>query len=337
MEEYEDFGGMRIPKMAINKIREGIRAEQQAQQLQDERNRNFKRRSQLGGVRGQGMAATAPSAFKAADVLLNNYNVDKREEALLAKQQAANEKASELQALQAMYKLTSNGNKIKRGTPNPDLYTGESYDQYLNTGSLSSLKLRPDLKTVNVGGVTYAYDQASGENKGAIVDPETVAETAGDISSSERGAANRQDRATDLFKQAQELTSTIPEYEGLISAIDQGAWTGKVSDFLPTIRQGSILFNNVKNRLGLKMLNTFLTGPASDTDVKLLQQTAVPPGLSPAETRKWAQDRIAAQQRLANGISAYARFLENKGTESEWYEMQEELNRLEKRAKQQQE
>lgn len=125
-------------------------------------------------------------------------------------------------------------------------------------------------------------------------------------------------KADALYTQLDKMRANNDNLSELIAEVRGGARTGPLINRLPTLTAATQRLENVKNRLGLDVVGSVTFGALSEKELELARQTAVP-DLPPDELVRWAEDKIAANEKLANYLSEQAAFLEQPGnTRSMW-------------------
>lgn len=89
----------------------------------------------------------------------------------------------------------------------------------------------------------------------------------------------------------------------------EGARTGFISDFLPSMRASTRKFDNLRRKLGLNVVASVTFGALSEGELNLAMDVALPKGMSQEETVKWIKDRISAQEKLADNLEDASLFL----------------------------
>lgn len=119
-------------------------------------------------------------------------------------------------------------------------------------------------------------------------------------------------KADELYTQIDKMRGNSDNLQSLIAEVKAGASSGPLINRLPTLTSATMRLENIKNRLGLDVVGSVTFGALSAKELELAQQTAVP-DLPPKELVKWAEDKIAANEKLANYLSEQAAFLEQPG------------------------
>jgi hypothetical protein len=109
----------------------------------------------------------------------------------------------------------------------------------------------------------------------------------------------------------------------VVDEVRGGAETGPLADKLPSFRAATVRLNQLKNKLGLDVVGAVTFGALSEGELKLALNTALPTNLQGPELIKWAEDKIAAQEKLATYLEDQAIFLGNSGnTRADWIKQQ---------------
>jgi len=116
------------------------------------------------------------------------------------------------------------------------------------------------------------------------------------------------------FEKIVKIDLGLANIDRAIAAIDDGASTGALQQFSPTIRASSVALDQVRNTLALDVLNAATFGALSAEELKLVKETALPTKLSPPELRKWLVDRKNAEQKLKTYFQEQIDFLDTGGT-----------------------
>lgn len=127
-------------------------------------------------------------------------------------------------------------------------------------------------------------------------------------------------KADQLYTSVEKMQSNNDNLRELIAEVRGGGQSGPLIRLLPTLTTATQRLENVKNRLGLDVVGSVTFGALSEGELKLAKSTAVP-DLPEQELVKWAEDKINAQEKLANYLSEQAAFLEQPGnTRGDWAE-----------------
>lgn len=121
-------------------------------------------------------------------------------------------------------------------------------------------------------------------------------------------------KADAAFDRIGPIRSTIQSIDQAVQAIDDGANTGVVQKFLPSVKAASVRLDTLMNQLGLDVVSSTTFGALSEGELRLALETALPTGLEPAELRKWLVDKKAVQEKLVNGLENAVVHLMEGGT-----------------------
>lgn len=124
-------------------------------------------------------------------------------------------------------------------------------------------------------------------------------------------------KAGEAFDKIGPVRQTIRSIDQAITAIDDGASTGVVEKFLPSVKAASIRLDTIMNQLGLDVVSSTTFGALSAGELALALDTALPTGLEPPELRVWLTDKKSAQQKLIRGLEDSAIFLMEGNTISD--------------------
>ena len=124
------------------------------------------------------------------------------------------------------------------------------------------------------------------------------------------------------FTQLNNIRGNILNLKNVVSTVGNGADTGPLAKKLPSFRAESIKLDNIRNRLGLDVISGVTFGALSEGELQLALNTALPTGLQGPELVKWANEKIAAQEKLSNYLEEQAVFLGKPGNSiSDFIEM----------------
>lgn len=126
-------------------------------------------------------------------------------------------------------------------------------------------------------------------------------------------AKNAAKQAVESFKSLSLVKRNIGNMEEGIKLLDQGAGTGVIERRLPSVRASSIKLDNLQGRLGLDVIGNTTFGALSEAELRFALDTALPTGLGREELKKWMQEKIDAQTKLADYLEEAALFLGEPG------------------------
>lgn len=169
------------------------------------------------------------------------------------------------------------------------------------------------------------FQKANLGGRDAIIDtlnefPPRFLETSNEVNT----AAADINRSRELGTQAGRLASKAPEAIGkiqtninnlkeVIRLVGNGANTGPLASRLPSFQQASIELDNVRSRLGLDVVGAVTFGALSEGELQLALSTALPNNLQGPALVQWAQQKIAAQEKLRDYFSRQSVFLSKPG------------------------
>ncbi|NTU49468.1 MAG: hypothetical protein HGA87_00985 [Desulfobulbaceae bacterium] len=126
--------------------------------------------------------------------------------------------------------------------------------------------------------------------------------------------------ADDAFKRVAGIRENMSLLQEVVDTVkSDNTQTGALRARLPSITQAATRLDNLQFRLGLNVIQNTTFGALSEGELKLALDTALPTKLEAPELVKWAEARIAAQNKLANYLESYASYLERGGKKSEWF------------------
>lgn len=158
----------------------------------------------------------------------------------------------------------------------------------------------------------------AGEKKTATLEAEQ--ELKGKVEAgviSQKEAAKISVKAFDRLEGINQNISNLDE--GIRLLREEGASTGVIQKYIPSMRKASIKLDNLQGRLGLDVLRTTTFGALSAAELRFALDTAMPPKLEPEELAKWFEEKKEAQEKLADYIESAAIYLGTPGnTVSGW-------------------
>lgn len=120
--------------------------------------------------------------------------------------------------------------------------------------------------------------------------------------------------ALNAFDQVGKIRGNINDLqEGIRLVREEGAETGPIADRLPSFRAGTKKLENLRARLGLNVVGAVTFGALSEGELGLALDVALPKGLNEEQTVAWMEDRVKAQQKLADNLEEAALFLSEPG------------------------
>ncbi len=140
-----------------------------------------------------------------------------------------------------------------------------------------------------------------------------------------KGAANIGLKA---FDQIGKIRGNIARLRQVVSEVKAGAETGPISDLFPSFKAETVRLNNLQRQLGLDVIGAVTFGALSQGELDLALQVALPTNLDGPELVQWANDKIAAQEKLAGYMEKQADFLLEPGnTVPDWIRLQRSQNK----------
>jgi len=110
----------------------------------------------------------------------------------------------------------------------------------------------------------------------------------------------------DSFKSLNTINKSLLTMDEAIKAIDAGAETGVIDQYLPSFTQATLELENIANRMGLDVVSATTFGALSEGELRLAMNTALPQSLQPKDLRKWIVDRKDAKKLLAKELKKMA-------------------------------
>jgi hypothetical protein len=118
---------------------------------------------------------------------------------------------------------------------------------------------------------------------------------------------------TDIFdktiKTLQNVGSTKSNLLKALDAVNEGAFTGLWSDYLPNVTKSSAQLYEARNRLGLDIIGSVTFGALSQGEMNLAMDTALPTDLSPALLKDYILRRISATEKMEAALFESAEIL----------------------------
>jgi len=127
-------------------------------------------------------------------------------------------------------------------------------------------------------------------------------------------AENVTKTSKEYFDQLQNIEGNIRNYaEGIRLIREEGANSGVIARRLPSLTAASQKLDNLRNRLGLDVVGGTTFGALSEAELAMALDTAMPNNLQPEQLAKWFEDRMTAQQKLADILDGAVQFLNVPG------------------------
>lgn len=171
------------------------------------------------------------------------------------------------------------------------------------TGQMFVIKTDP-----NTGEVTRTnVEGAVGETPSARTARESSARLSeGDI---EAGY----DLGAEYFSKYENIRSQIRQYDQAIAAMDKGADSGIIKQFLPAFDNATSQLRQAANNLGITVINSATFGALSEKELSLALSTGLDLSLPPDQLRQQAIDKRDAQAKMAAELAKKAREAQSMG------------------------
>ena len=117
------------------------------------------------------------------------------------------------------------------------------------------------------------------------------------------------------FERIVKIDLGINNLDRALKALDDGASTGVLQKFSPSIRASSIELDQIRNTLALDVLNAATFGALSAEELKLVKETALPTALKPEALKNWLITRKSGEQKLRAYFQDQINWLETGGPE----------------------
>ena len=116
-------------------------------------------------------------------------------------------------------------------------------------------------------------------------------------SSLEGGIADEvTDVRTSAAQQNSSYVNSLGNLQAMLYQLDQGANTGQIYDWFPTITNATSMFESLVSAETLDLLNKYQLKPVSDADMKVLKSVASP-GMDNEAMKIWATNKIKVLKR----------------------------------------
>ena len=110
--------------------------------------------------------------------------------------------------------------------------------------------------------------------------------------------ASSQKYSDSVLTKADNFDQQLQLFDRAIDALGEGAQTGPIDQFLPTVRAASRELETIANELGITVINSATFGALSESELRLALDTNLPLGLTEAELKKFLRRKIAAVTKL---------------------------------------
>ena len=130
--------------------------------------------------------------------------------------------------------------------------------------------------------------------------------------------------------QGRQALETIPKIRSNLSNLrrakelvdKEGAQTGAIAERFPSWRASTIELLNLRNQLGIDVINSATFGALSESELELALQTALPTKMDQEELSNWIQSKIDAQEKLVTYMEDAALFFLRGGSAADWLEQE---------------
>lgn len=146
------------------------------------------------------------------------------------------------------------------------------------------------------------------------------ARTGPGIAASEQAAKDAVAIGTETYRKIAPLRASISNYDEAIRLIQSGADTGVIASRLPSLFSSSIELDNLGKSMGLDVLATGNFGVASESDVRLSMEKALPKGLEGPQLVAWLKRKKAADLKLISEFERATKFMQKGNTLADWLE-----------------
>jgi len=116
------------------------------------------------------------------------------------------------------------------------------------------------------------------------------------------------------FETITAIDTNMRNLDRAISALQEGASTGFVEQFIPSIREASIKLDQIQGELALDVVGATTFGALSKGELDLAKEIALPTALEPPELLEYLVARKAAQEKLRGYYMEQINFLDQGGT-----------------------
>lgn len=130
--------------------------------------------------------------------------------------------------------------------------------------------------------------------------------------------SRRDKKVETLGASIENIGGQINKIDGIVSALDEGAMSGFISNYFPTFQTATANLNQLKNQLGLDVIGSVTFGALSEAELKLAMDTAVPSGLAPAQLKEWAIKKAQAMRKYRDAIYQKISGLQNASGYNDW-------------------
>jgi hypothetical protein len=134
-----------------------------------------------------------------------------------------------------------------------------------------------------------------------------------------RDAEEQSNKAFGLVDQIRQNVTNLEEITPLVG---QGANTGPIERFFPSFKAATIKLENLQKRLSLDVVGAVTFGALSKGELDLAKAVAIPSALEGDDLIDWVNDKIEAQNKLADYFERQAIFLSEGNSQTDWLKKQ---------------
>jgi len=136
-------------------------------------------------------------------------------------------------------------------------------------------------------------------------------------------AKNDAERSSEALTRADSIGTQIGVLDSAIKAIDEGAQSGKVAQYLPTLRKSTAALEQAAKKMGIETINSATFGALSEKELQLALATEIDTSLDEDVLRDLLEDKKEALQKLQREMRKMGRFLRQGNTYEDWLSLQE--------------
>jgi hypothetical protein len=139
----------------------------------------------------------------------------------------------------------------------------------------------------------------------------------------EKTGASRAKAIDDGFDRIKKIDLGIGNIDRAIQALEQGAGTGAIQKFLPSLKAASVELDNIQKSMALDVIGAVTFGALSEGELNLAKEVALPTGLRKDQLIQHLNDRKAAQNKLRAYYNEQIQHLDQGGTVASFLRAQE--------------
>ena len=231
----------------------------------------------------------------------------------LASQPGATALGSAVSATMAPAEYLADLKKPPKGTPGSNV---QSVLKYRNGVAVQTLR---DGTTVVIGKDQQIITDPAEKAKAIDEGVQSGVMEAADIAGVSKARQEAVVLSTKNFEDIAKININIANYVAGIRLIDEGADTGYIEGFLPSLRKATIALNTVIGELALDVVGSVAFGALSQGELDLARSVGAPSSLQEEDLRKWFQERIDAKRKLVDYLTQQATFLaDGTKTQGDW-------------------